>query len=355
MGRPEKVKLRKLIGSPNVLFPIGDNKMRSGNIYDAIKKGFIKSDFPLFKCSWGFDSIYKKCRKCGKNCVSFGFCRKCNDVKDEKCKIHGDIVNFQNRRIDIKEYFNNAILKVGYKENEITPIIKGVKRLKSELKTPEDLSKGILRAKFNLNVNKDGTVRYDATEIPLTHFKPKEINTSVDKLRELGYLTDIDGKKLTSVSQILELKPHDIVLSNCSEVRENKADDVFFNITKFIDEELVRFYNLKSFYDLKNKKDLIGVNVVCIAPHNCAGVIGRIIGFSNMQGVLASPYMHAAMRRDCDGDECSIMLLMDVLLNFSREFLPSHRGGRQDAPLVLNARIRAGEVEDQILLFESLN
>jgi DNA polymerase II large subunit len=62
--------------------------------------------------------------------------------------------------------------------------------------------------------------------------------------------------------------------------------------------------------------------------------------------------MHAAIRRDCDGDEAAVMLLGDVLLNFSREFLPGHRGGTQDAPLVLNAKIDAGEVDDQILDFE---
>ena len=103
---------------------------------------------------------------------------------------------------------------------------------------------------------------------------------------------------------------------------------------------------------MKSKKDLVGQLVACIAPHNCAGVIGRIIGFSELQGLVASPYMHAAMRRDCDGDEAGVMLLMDVLINFSRKFLPSHRGGTQDAPLVLNAHIRAGEVDDQILKFE---
>ena len=58
--------------------------------------------------------------------------------------------------------------------------------------------------------------------------------------------------------------------------------------------------------------------------------------------------MHAAMRRDCDGDEAAVMLLMDLLLNFSKHFLPSHRGGTQDAPLVLNTRMRAGEVDDMI-------
>jgi len=78
-------------------------------------------------------------------------------------------------------------------------------------------------------------------------------------------------------------------------------------------------------------------------------VVCRIIGFSDTQGLLASPYMHAAIRRDCDGDEMAVMLLSDVLINFSREFLPSHRGGTQDAPLVLNGKIDAGEVDDQIL------
>ena len=57
----------------------------------------------------------------------------------------------------------------------------------------------------------------------------------------------------------------------------------------------------------------------------------------------------------CDGDEAAIMLLGDVLLNFSREFLPQHRGGTQDAPLVLNAKIDAGEVDEQILDFELVN
>jgi len=46
------------------------------------------------------------------------------------------------------------------------------------------------------------------------------------------------------------------------------------------------------------------------------------------------------------------MLLMDLFLNFSRSFIPAHRGGTQDAPLVLNAKIDAGEVDDQILDFE---
>ena len=146
--------------------------------------------------------------------------------------------------------------------------------------------------------------------------------------------------------------PHDILLPSSPESLDERADDVFIKISNFVDEELERFYGLKAFYNIKTRDDLIGRLGVCMAPHNCAGVICRIIGFSNTLGLYASPYMHAAIRRDCDGDEAAIMLLGDVLLNFSKEFLPSHRGGTQDAPLVLNAKIDAGEVDDQILDFE---
>ena len=39
----------------------------------------------------------------------------------------------------------------------------------------EYLGKGILRSLHNIYVNKDGTVRYDMTEMAITHFKSKEI------------------------------------------------------------------------------------------------------------------------------------------------------------------------------------
>ncbi len=383
MGRPEKAKLRKLTGSPNVLFPVGNQGGRLKNVQDAVGNGFVKSNFPIYRCECGSstdmtlpqlgmtllapvspnEGILKRCISCGKGAKRMKFCRKCNEIKDGNCKLHGDSVNSWNRKVEIGKYFEKAVSDLGFKDYEVPPMIKGVSGMKSESMIPENLAKGILRAKFGLSVNKDGTVRYDAIEIPLTHFRPSEIGTSFEKLRELGYLEDIEGKDLSSDSQILELRPHDVVLPNCSILGEERADRVFLNIANFIDEELDRFYGMERFYNLSprddsgeldGKKNLIGQLIVCMAPHNCAGVIGRIIGFGNMQGLLASPYMHAAMRRDCDGDEAAVMLLMDVLLNFSREFLPSHRGGSQDAPLVLNARIREGEVDDQILFFESV-
>jgi DNA polymerase II large subunit len=58
---------------------------------------------------------------------------------------------------------------------------------------------------------------------------------------------------------------------------------------------------------------------------------------------------HAAMRRNCDGDEACCILLMDAILNFSRSFLPDKRGSRtMDAPLVLTSLLIPSEVDDEV-------
>lgn len=354
MGRPEKAKLRKLPGSPNCLFPVGEQGGRFKNIREAASVGYVKSSFPIFFCEkCNKETITRSCDVCGSATRKRYYCFQCDEVKDHlECSLHGRCIGFCNRKVEIKEMFNSALKKIVL-DGVAIESVKGIKGTSSEEHDFEDISKGILRAKYNLCVNKDGTIRYDATEIPLTHFKPQEVGVSVRKLKELGYDKDVFGVELLREDQILTLMPHDIILPCCPETKDERADEVFFNMTNFIDELLEKVYGLPKHYNLKSKEDLIGQLVVCMAPHNCAGVIGRIVGFCKLQGLVASPFMHAAMRRDCDGDEASIMLLMDVLLNFSRKFLPSHRGGTQDAPLVLNSRIRAGEVDDQILDFET--
>lgn len=118
----------------------------------------------------------------------------------------------------------------------------------------------------------------------------------------------------------------------------------------FIDDLLVTFYGLEPYYQLKSKEDVVGQLVVGIAPHISAGIIGRIIGFSDTQGMYCHPLFHAAMRRDCDGDEACVILLMDALLNFSRQFLPDRRGAKtMDSPLVLTTILIPSEVDDQAL------
>lgn len=354
MGRPEKAKLRKLIGSPSVLFPVGVEGGRFKSVNTASELGSVKSDFPIYFCkTCNKETIYYKCEDCGEKTLIMHYCRTCKQKFDSRiCPEHKIGQRYYSRKVDIKHYLIKAMEQLEFMREEVPTLIKGVKGTSNEHHIPENLGKGILRSKHNLCVNKDGTIRYDGTEAPLTHFKPKEIGTSVEKLKSLGYANDVYGKPLENDNQILELRVHDILIPACPDTLDERGDDVFIRICKFIDELLVKFYKLKPFYNVKTKEDLIGHIAVCISPHNCACVAARIIGFSKAQAILASPYIHAACRRDCDGDELAIMMLLDTLLNFSRQYLPSHRGGTQDAPLVLNARIRAGEVDDQILDLE---
>ena len=351
MGRPEKAKLRKLTGSPMILFPVGDEGGRLRSLNEAVSVGSVKSKFPFRVCSHcQKESIYTICEQCGKKTERKIFCRYCNREVDY-C-MHNTKTSFKETRIDLAYYFEKAREKLNMLKTDIPVLIKGIRGTSSEEHDLENLVKGILRAKHNLYVNKDGTIRYDMTELPLTHFTPREIGVSVKQLLGLGYHEDCYGNALTYEEQLLELKPHDVIIPCNAQSGDEKADELFIHISQFIDELLVKFYGLKSFFNIRSRQELVGQLGVCMAPHNCAGVICRIIGFSKVQGLLASPYMHAAMRRDCDGDECSISLLLDVLINFSKKFLPSHRGGTQDAPLVLNGKINAREVDDQILDFE---
>lgn len=355
MGRPEKAKLRKLTGSPNILFPVGSEGGRLRSLQSACEVGKIYSSFPINHCEkCNKESIYRICEDCNSKTIEKYYFPKTKEKsfvkKEESSEVEG--VRYSSTSLDINHYFNKALEFLGISKGEVPPLIKGIRGTSSEDHSVENLVKGILRAKYNLQVNKDGTIRIDATELPITHFKPKEISVSVKKLNEIGYSIDILGNPLENDNQILELMPHDIILPCSPDSLDEKCDDVFIKVAGFIDELLVKLYKLKPYYNVKDKEDLIGKLGVCMAPHNCAGVVCRFIGFSKTQGLLASPYMHAAVRRDCDGDEAAVMLLGDVLLNFSRKFLPSHRGGTQDAPLVLNAKIDAGEVDDQILDLE---
>ena len=357
MGRPEKAKVRKLTGSPNILFPVGREGGRLRSIQAACEVGNVRSQFPINYCeNCKKDTVFRVCGSCGgKTKEKYYF----YDIKETSFNKNLKISNVEGKRsmfqsVDIKFYLEKAREKLGLLNQEMPVLIKGVRGMSSDSKIPENLIKGILRAKYNLQVNKDGTIRMDAVELPFVSFKPKEIKTSIEKLRELGYIEDIDGNKLENEEQILELMPHDILIPSSVDNPEEKGEDVFLKICNFIDDLLKKLYGLEPYYNVKTKEDLIGKLGVCMAPHNCAGVVCRFIGFSNTLSLMASPYMHAAIRRDCDGDEAAIMLLGDVLLNFSRKFLPSHRGGTQDAPLVLNAKIDAGEVDDQILDFEAV-
>jgi DNA polymerase II large subunit len=123
--------------------------------------------------------------------------------------------------------------------------------------------------------------------------------------------------------------------------------DYLVRTCHFIDDLLVKLYGLDPFYRVETQDDLVGHLVVGLAPHTSGGVLSRIIGFSNAHAGYAHPFFHAAKRRNCDGDEDSLIMLMDCLLNFSRAFLPEKRGGLMDAPLVLTTKLDPNEIDKE--------
>ncbi len=345
MGRPEKAKMRKMTGSPQVLFPVGKEGGRMRCFQSTLEKGKINAEFPTFYCyKCKKEGILTVCKDCGTKTTKKFYSKTLGLIDD--LSLDKEAVGYKKMEINISDYFENA-LKI-LKTRHYPDLIKGVRGTSNKDHVIEHLVKGILRAMYGLYVNKDGTIRYDMTETTITHFKPSEIGASVKRLKELGYDKDIYGKELVRGDQILEIRPQDVILPSCSETLDEKAEDVLFNISKFIDDLLIKLYGESKFYGLKSSKDLLGHLVIGMSPHTSAGVIGRIIGFSNTQGFYCHPYFHSLMRRDCDGDEACVILLMDALLNFSKGYLPGHRGAKQDEPLVLSSYLIPSEVDDMV-------
>lgn len=343
MGRPEKAKMRKLTGSPHALFPVGEEGGRLRSFQSATEARKITAEIQLFKCKKCANiTPLKICEKCGSKAELLKDCQQCG--KSTTCE--HDVPKYTRTEIKISEIIEN--LKKNLNTRILPDLIKGVRGTANKDHAAEHLTKGILRAKHNISVNKDGTIRYDCSEVALTHFKPKEVNVSIQKLKELGYEKDIYGFELEKDDQILELKVQDIIIP-CSTVSPDEpSDEVLFRTANFVDEELEKLYGLKPFYNLKNKEDLAGHLTIGLAPHTSAGIVTRIVGFSKTQAFFAHPYIHAAMRRDCDGDESCILLLMDAFLNFSKQYLPSSRGSTMDAPLVLTSVVLPAEVDDMV-------
>jgi DNA polymerase II large subunit len=241
------------------------------------------------------------------------------------------------QELNLKELFDLACKQLGVPRPDR---VKAVKGLTNETKTPEILEKGILRARHDLSIFKDGTIRFDATNAPLTHFKPSEIGISIEKLKQIGYTTDCTGTPLTDLEQICELKIQDVVIPrNCGAY--------FVKVAAFLDELLGKVYEAPPFYTVKELEDLVGHLIIGLAPHTSVGILGRIVGFTPLNVCYAHPVWHSAKRRDCDGDEDALMLALDTLLNFSRVYLPAQIGGIMDAPLFVMPVVNPSEVQRQ--------
>ncbi|MHA1238643.1 MAG: DNA polymerase II large subunit [Candidatus Odinarchaeia archaeon] len=340
MGRPEKAKKRVMKPLVHCLFPIGISGGPRRSVLKALEHKVITVEMARRKCpKCGAISVDNICPVCNTQTIIEFTCPVCGITSSrEKCPKCGCYTRpYGVTKIDIEDIYYRALKNLHIKEDVDVKCVRG---MTSKYKIPERLEKGILRAKYDLSVNKDGTIRFDMTNAPLTHFKPKEVGVSVEKLISLGYTHDIYGHPLSSEDQILELKVQDIIISH-------KCGEYLLNVAKFIDELLSKFYNLPPFYRVNSLDDIVGHLVIGLAPHTSAGIVGRIIGFTTANLCYAHPYWHAAKRRNCDSDEDSVILALDALLNFSKFYLPESRGGMMDAPLVVSLTLNPSEVDSE--------
>ena len=352
VGRPEKAAQRKMKPPIHVLFPVGN---KGGPMRDLIKASntdsFYSEKSNRFCYNCNIPSLGTNCNQCNQPTPIKFICNVCKieslDLpldpldkmkKNNKCsKCGNEYKTFSPIKFPLKTLIEKAETRLSIRTN---PPLKGVKSLMGKDKEAEQIEKGILRQKCGLSVFKDGTIRFDATNEPLTHFMPFFINTSIPKLRELGYTVDYHNMEINSDKQIIELFIQDVIIPLDSA-------KYLLKTAKFIDEEMVSLYNLPPIYNAYTENDLIGHLIVGLAPHTSVGIIGRIIGFTESQVCLGSPVWHSAKRRDCDGDADSIILLFDAFLNFSYSFLPDKIGGLMDAPLLIQPIVLPHEVQRQ--------
>ncbi len=350
MGRPEKAKRREMRPIVHCLFPLGlAGGVKRSIVEAASNHSFISVEIAHRKCTNCKNITHNAlCEKCGGKTAEARICPRCGVERLEKIcpACEASTQAFSQRNIQLRELLDAAEKNLSL--SDVPDIVKGVRGLTSEARTPEPLEKGLLRAKHDISMFKDGTVRFDATNAPLTHFNSREIDVPVERLVELGYEYDMNGELLKSNEQCCNLKVHDIIVPD-------ECGDYFVRVAQFLDELLRTFYKLPPLYLAKTKEDLIGQIVVGLSPHTSVGVIGRIIGFTKADVCYAHPFWHATKRRDCDGDEDSISLALDVLLNFSKAFLPSRIGGIMDAPILLTVAINPKEIARQAFNLETVD
>ena len=344
MGRPEKAKERKMSPYVHGLFPVGNAGGPQRDILRAERGKATQVDIVNRRCPrCGARSFGVVCPNCGEETITQRRCPRCGrEVEGNRCPACSvDTVGYHSEAINLRELVESAWRNIGGRLGEKFPDrVKCVKALMNEDRVPEPLEKGLLRARYDLSMFKDGTLRYDITDAPLTHFTPEEVGVTVERLRELGYTHDRHGAPLESPDQMLELKVQDIVVpEDCGEY--------LVNATRFIDDLLTKFYDLEPYYDISEPGEMVGQLVHGLAPHTSATIIGRIIGYTKTRVCYAHPLWHAAKRRNCDGDEDAIMLGLDPLLNFSRSFLPEQSGGLMDAPLYVIPVLNPGEVDKE--------
>ena len=314
MGRPEKSESRDLSPAVHTLFPIGETGGAQRDVAAAAKHsdsmtetpGRVEAEVGRRRCpECDTEGHEARCPACDAVSETVYVCPDCEmEVEPDEsgraeCARCETIASpTQYKELDIQSIYRDALDGASERETAFEKL-KGVKGLTSAEKLPEPMEKGILRAKHDVSAFKDGTVRYDMTDLPVTSLRPAELDVDPDRLRALGYETDIHGDPLTRPDQLFELKVQDIVLSN-------GAAEHMLQTAAFVDDLLEQYYGLERYYEFDDRDDLVGELVFGMAPHTSAATVGRVIGFTSAAVGYAHPYFHAAKRRNCFHPETKV-------------------------------------------------
>ncbi|MFW6265472.1 MAG: DNA-directed DNA polymerase II large subunit [Halanaeroarchaeum sp.] len=355
MGRPEKSESRDLSPAVHTLFPIGEAGGNQRNVSDAAthteemndRPGRITVQLGVRECQECGEHTFKaRCPDCGARTDPYYECRDCGieatpdesgRVECPRCEREVDTVEPQT--VDLNGEYHEALKAVGERENAFD-VLKGVKGLTSSEKVPEPIEKGVLRAKHGVTTFKDGTVRYDMTDLPVTAVRPEELDVTVGQFRELGYETDIRGDPLEHPDQLVELRVQDVVLSD-------GAAEHMLKTAAFVDELLDDYYDLDPFYDLEEREDLVGELVFGMAPHTSAAVVGRVVGFTSAAVGYAHPYFHASKRRNCFVPETNVWI-RDEGGQWRHEHIETVVEERLEDPWVDDLGTEVAELDDAV-------
>ncbi|MFB6070550.1 MAG: DNA polymerase II large subunit [Halanaeroarchaeum sp.] len=314
MGRPEKSESRDLSPAVHTLFPIADAGGDQRDVGKAAthaeemndRPGRVEVSLGVRECEDCGEHTYRaRCPDCGGRTQPHYECDECGIEVDpdesgrvECPRCEREVDNVEPQVVDLNAEYHDALTTVGERENAFD-VLKGVKGLTSAEKVPEPIEKGVLRAKHGVTAFKDGTVRYDMTDLPVTAVRPAELDVTVEQFRELGYEEDVHGEPLEHDDQLVELRVQDVVLSDGAAEHMLKTAD-------FVDELLDDYYDLAPFYDVDDRDDLVGELVFGMAPHTSAAVVGRVVGFTSAAVGYAHPYFHASKRRNCFVPETNV-------------------------------------------------
>ncbi|MDZ4256856.1 MAG: DNA polymerase II large subunit, partial [archaeon] len=277
MGRPEAATPRTMKGNPHVLFPIGiaGGNTRSINRAAGLvmsktrttnpSTGKVLTEIALYECPTCHRLMASKhCVPCDQITIAQLGCtnKECGALSlTPICSRCGSPTKVGvAHSVDVREHLEWAAKNLS---ERIPEPVKGVKGLISDTKKAEPLEKGILRAKHDLHVFRDGTSRFELLNAPLTHFYPDELGMSIDRAHALGYSHDMHGNPLEKGDQLVELFPQDIVVNE-------GCGDWLLRAMKYSDDLLTKFYKLPPHFNAQTKEDVIGQLVIGLAPHTSA-------------------------------------------------------------------------------------